>query len=154
MRWRLVVDALVERDTVDETQYIPAYLSSENVELYDDEDGELENQIDLATDTVNRRLKDFEAQGSGWKFAGIERVAIYCSKHSPITRFSYIPTPKSIASRFAIVNAQNADEFCFLHCILAHIHPKSENDLPYRVSHYQPYLHELNYKGLKFPLKI
>ena len=111
MRWRLVVDALVERESADGVQYISAYLSSVNVELYNDEDGELENQIDLATDTVNRRLEDFEAQGSGWKLAGIERVAIYCSKHSPITGSSYIPTPKNIASRFAIVNIQNEDNF-------------------------------------------
>ena len=94
MRWRLVVDALVERDSADGVQYIFAHLSSVNVELYNNEDVELENQIDLATDTVNRRLENFEAQGSGWKLAGIERVAIYCSKHSPITGSSYIPTPK------------------------------------------------------------
>ena len=44
--------------------------------------------------------------------------------------------------------------FCFLYSILAHIHPKSGNDHPNRVAHYRPFLHELNYTGLTFPLKI
>ena len=104
MRWRLVVDTEMERDTADGTQHIPAYLSSTNSELFNDVDGDLEDQIDLAVDTVNRRLSDFEGQGSGWRLSCIDRVAIHCSKHSPITGSSYIPTPKSIESRRAILN--------------------------------------------------
>ena len=34
MRWRLVVDTEVARETADGTQYIPAFLSSVNVELF------------------------------------------------------------------------------------------------------------------------
>ena len=107
------MDTEVERDTADGTQHIPAYLSSVNAELFNGEDGDLEEQIDVAVDTVNRRLSDFEGQGSGWRLSCIERVAIHCSKHSPITGSSYIPTPKSIESRHAIVNIRNKDDLCF-----------------------------------------
>ena len=88
------MDTEMERDTADGTQHIPAYLSSVNAELFNDVDGDLEDQIDMAVDTVNRRLSDFEGQGSGWRLSCIDRVAIHCSKHSPITGSSYIPTPK------------------------------------------------------------
>ena len=81
----------------DGTQYIPAFLSSVNVELFSDEDEDMEEQVDVAIDMVNRRrLSDFEGQGSGWKLHGIDRVAIQCSKHSPISGSSYLPTPKFI----------------------------------------------------------
>ena len=124
MRWRLIVDTEVSRETADGTQFIPAFLSSVNVELFNDEDEDLEEQVDVAIDMVNRRLTDFEGQGSGWRLHGIDRVAIQCSKHSPITGSSYIPTPKFIESRKAVLNVKNVnDDLCFLYSVLAHIHP-------------------------------
>ena len=155
MRWRLIVDTEVSRETADGTQYIPAFLSSVNVEVFNDEDEDLEEQVDVAIDMVNRRLTDFEGQGSGWRLHGIDRVAIQCSKHSPITGSSYIPTPKFIESRKAIVNVKNVnDDLCFLYSVLAHIHPIHWSQSPNRMSHYKPFLHELDYSGLTFPLKI
>ena len=41
-------------------------------------------------------------------------------KYSPIGG-SYIPTPKSIVNKKAIINVKNNDENCFLYSILAHI---------------------------------
>ena len=136
-------------------QHIPAYLSSVNAELFKDEDDDQEEQIDVAVDTVNRRFSDFEGQGSGWPLNGIDRVAMQCSKHSPITGSSYIPTPKFIESRKAVVNVKNKyDYLCFLYSVLAHIHPVDRSQNPNRVSNYMPFLHELDYSGLTFPLKI
>ena len=108
-----------------------------NAELFNDEDGDLEEQIDMAVDTVNRRLSDFEGQGSGWRLSCIDWVAIHCSKHSPITGSFYIPTPKSIKGRHAITNIRNKDDLCFLYSILAHIHPIERN--PNWVSNYEPF---------------
>ena len=65
-------------------------------------------------------LKD---RGAGGRLHGIDRVAIQCSKHLPITGSSYIPTPKFIERRKAILNVQNKDDdLCFLYSVLAHIH--------------------------------
>jgi len=111
MRWRLVVDAIAQRDTPDGEQHIPVYLSSDRVDVYNDQEDEIEEQVDQAADTINRRLEDFQAQGSGFKLFAIERVSIHCSKHSPITGSSFIPTPSRIASRQAIVNIRNDDNF-------------------------------------------
>ena len=72
MRWRLVVDTEVARKTADGTQYIPAFLSSVNVELFNDEDDDSEEQVDVAIDMVNRRFSEFEARGSGCKLYGID----------------------------------------------------------------------------------
>ena len=154
MRWRLIVDTEVSRETADGTQYIPAFLSSVNKELFNDEDEDLEERVDVAIDVVNRRFSEFEARGSSWKLYSIDRVAIQYSKHSPITGSSYIPTSKFIESRQAIVNVKNNDDLCFLYSVLAHIHPVDRSQNSNRVSHYKPFLHELDFSGLTFPLKI
>ena len=114
MPWRLIVDTEVSRETADGTQFIPAFLSSVNVVLFNDEDEDLKEQVDVAIDMVNRRLTDFGGQGNGWQLRGIDRVASQCSKHSPITGSSYIPTPKFLEGRKAIVNVENVnDDLCF-----------------------------------------
>ena len=48
----------------------------------------------------------------------------------------------------------NKDDLCFLYSILAHIHPIASSQNPNRVSNYTPFLHELDYSGLTFPLKL
>ena len=72
-----------------------------------------------------------------------------------ITGSSYIPTPKFIESRKAVLNVNNKnDDLCFLYSVLAHIHPIHCSQHPNQVSHYKPFLHELDYSGLTFPLTI
>ena len=44
------------------------------------------------------------------------------------------------------------DNYCFLYAILSCLHPAKDNvEKPY---HYKKYLHELNFSGLSFPLKL
>ena len=128
MRWKLVVDTEVARETADGTQFIPAFLSSVNVELFNGEDDNLWEQVDVAIDMVNQRISDSEERGSEWRIYGINRVEIQCSKHSPITGSLHINTPKFIKSRKAVVNVKNEnDDLCFLYSVFAQ---KSESDVP------------------------
>ena len=98
----------------------------------------------MAVDTVNRRLSDFEGHGSGSRLNCKDRVAVHCSKYSPIIGSSYIPAPKSIKGRHAIVNVRKKEDLCFLYSILAQIHPIHWSQIPNRGTHYTPFLHELD----------
>ena len=112
-------------------------------------------KVSVAIDMVNRRLSDFEGQGSGWRLHGIDRVTIQCTKHTKITGASYIPILKFIKSRKATLNVKNKNyDLCFLYSILAHIHSIHWSQHLNEVCHYKPFLHELNYSGLTFSLKI
>ena len=74
-------------------------------------------------------------------------------KYSPIGG-SYIPTPKSIFGKKAIINVKNNDENCFLYSILAHIKWDENIKNKHRLSHYKPYLHELRTDGINMPMKL
>ena len=64
---------------------------------------------------------------------------------------SFIPTPKSLYSK-GVLNIQNLkDDFCFLCCVLAHIHRIDQHAA--RTSKYEPLMHEFNTTGLQFPIK-
>ena len=72
-------------------------------------------------------------------------------KYSPIGG-SYIPTPKSIVNKKAIINVKNNDENCFLYSILAHIKKFTQN--PERVNKYKKHLHELRTDDIDMPMKL
>ena len=90
--------------------------------------------------------------GSGWSMENIVKFELHVTPYQPIATSSYIPTPSYIKSRKAIVNIVKDDDLCFLWSVLAGIHPQSQN--PSRLSQYKSYLHDLNTKGLNFPLAI
>jgi hypothetical protein len=72
--------------------------------------------------------------------------------YEPTSGSSYIPTPKYLAKKKALINVQNDDSKCFLWAVLCGLHPVKVH--PERVEHYKKYEHELNVIGLSFPLNI
>ena len=65
---------------------------------------------------------------------------------------SFFELPAWIRAKHAIVNIENKVQRCFVHSVLAHIHPVDAH--PNRVSHYEPHLEELMTDGLLWPLPI
>lgn len=73
-------------------------------------------------------------------------------KYAPLKGASYIPLPKRIKDKKAIVNIKNNDQKCFMWSVLAALHPETSH--PERVSHYDSYEGELNMNNIEFPMKI
>ena len=98
-------------------------------------------------------VTNFLSVGSGWRFDSADSLAISLCPYRPtIGAGSFIDTPKSLYSKW-VLNIQNLkDEYCFLWCILAHIHRADKHAV--RTSKYEPLMHELNTTGLQFPLKF
>ena len=68
---------------------------------------------------------------------------------------TFIPTPKEIRNKEAIINVQNrSDNLCFLWSVLAGIYPVDRKQHPNRLTHYKPHLHELNTTGISFPMSV
>ena len=65
---------------------------------------------------------------------------------------TYFPSPESLLCK-GVLNIKNEkDSYCFAYSILASIHPLGYKDTSNSPSKYKPYMHEINLKGLKFPL--
>jgi len=72
----------------------------------------------------------------------------------PLKGASYIPLPKRIKDKKAVLNIQNKDQKCFLWSILAAKHPIDRKEHPHRVTHYTNYEDELNMEGIDYPVRI
>jgi len=110
-------------------------------------------RIEELAATINASIEHFNRHGSGWKVNRIISATVATCQYRPTQGSSYVETPKYLINKKGVINVYNPnDDLCFAWAVLSALHPSSHN--PDRLTHYQPYLNELNLKGLKFPLKI
>ena len=63
---------------------------------------------------VNDNMTNFQRRGSGWRFHNVIYVELSVNKYAPLAGSSYIPIPKFLKEKKAIVNVQNKnDNECF-----------------------------------------
>ena len=111
----------------------------------------IDEQIELAIATILEKYEAIIALGSDWTIRRIHCHLLKFARNDPLGGSSYIPTPKSIAGKYAVVNVQNKDERCFLYSVLASFHPANDHvSMPRK---YMQYLPELKIDWLKFSLK-
>lgn len=99
---------------------------------------------------ILERIENFEGKGSGWSIENIISSTLHIGKYAPIKGSSYIPLPKKLAAKQAIVNVKNNDHMCFLWSILASLHPVARN--PQRPQKYLPFFNELDTSQLVYPV--
>ena len=75
-----------------------------------------------------------------------KRQEVDLLKYRPLAGSSYIPTPKKLLSKKALVNVQNLhDDKCFIWSVLAGLHPIASH--PHRVSQYRQFGKRAEYGG-------
>ncbi|KAL4105173.1 hypothetical protein QTP88_020445 [Uroleucon formosanum] len=71
--------------------------------------------------------REFVMKNSQWRLHQILSLGININKYVPFKGSSYIPLPKHIGDKKAIINVQNKDDKCFLRAILSALHPVEKN---------------------------
>lgn len=95
-----------------------------------------------------------QLEGSGWSVGLVERLELHVSKYNPIVGKSYLPLPKEVSDKKAVLNIKNTDDKCFMWCVLAKLHHKDSSVKPERVSHYREYVTDLNFTDIAFPVSL
>ena len=79
-------------------------------------------------------------------------LSIGIVRYNRLRGASFLPTPRELKNRLALVNINNHDQKCFLWSILASIYPQRDN--PSRVTKYIPYENTLNMVRIEYPVKL
>ena len=74
-------------------------------------------------ETVLESLAKFQRQGSNWRFHSVLRLDLRTVKYLPLGGSSYIPLPKFLAAKKAIINLKNEDDECFKWAIARALNP-------------------------------
>ena len=87
-----------------------AFHSKTEVTLESNESNELFSKM---KETVLESLAKFQRQGSSWRFHSVLNLDLYTVKYVPLGGSCYIPLPKCLAAKKAIINLKNEDVECF-----------------------------------------
>ena len=93
----------------------------------------------------------FQRRGSNWQFASVVKLEINSFRYVPLRGRSYIPLPKKLTVKKAIINMKNEDDQCFKWAVTRALNPvdknaeRIDNNLRERAE-------ELNWDGIKFPV--
>ncbi|XP_073979961.1 uncharacterized protein [Rhodnius prolixus] len=96
-----------------------------------------------------RELQEFETSGSGWKLHSVDSLVLRLTKYRPLGGRAYIPLPKKIANKEAIVNICNTDDYCFKYAILSR-----QLEKPHRITMYRKLNHYYNFDNISFPTPL
>jgi len=68
---------------------------------------------DNAIDKIAESIATFQRRGSNWQFASVVKLEINSFRYVPLKGKSYIPLPKELADKNAIINKKNEDDQSF-----------------------------------------
>ena len=114
---------------------------------------DLDDLYRKAIDKILESLAAFQMRGSNWIFESIDALELHTVKYEPLNGSSYIPLPKALLNKKAIINMQNDDEECFKWCVTRALFPVSEH--PERITKIlREQAQQLNWDGIEFPLEL
>ena len=153
IRWYLDIQVELLRETNDDERDIvsPHFRSGTYALLRLDPDG-IYHDLNSAFQKQFKSFDEFLHRGSGWHLRKVIAMEVHTTEYKPLTGSTHFPVPKSISNSKAVINIHNNDDKCFVYAILAGIHLTEKH--PERVSKYLPYKHELNMKGIRYPVAI
>ena len=73
----------------------------------------LDEQYEQWIKKILENISTFQNSGSGWVFKSIVSLEIHTVKYQPLSGSSYIPLPKYLADKKALINLKNDDQQCF-----------------------------------------
>ena len=121
-------------------------------------EGTDENDIYIImTDTILERIANLingsSDGGSDWAFYKIIKLELHTVSYRPLRGKTWIPLPKELADKKAIINMKNKDNRCFLWCVLRKLNPK--DDHAERVDkELMEKENTLNMEGIEYPVSF
>ena len=133
-------------------KYIDASFPSEKSEIVL-EGTDLSELFDRLTNQQLVLFEKFLNKESGWEFERVLLFDIFIDRFVPLLGGSYIPLPKELLNRNALINPQNYDEECFKWCVTRAVYPTDKN--PQRISkELIEQSKNFNWNGINFPCAI
>ena len=118
------------------------------------ESTDLYNLYNTMTSRIFQSIQNFNNRGSGWQFDRIEHLDININPYNPLSASTYIPLPKKLADKKAIINVKNEnDNECFKWAVTSAVFPKEKN--AERLSkQMREDSEKFDWSGIKFPVSL
>ena len=102
---------------------------------------------------IARHINGDGGGGTGWAFYRVNKLELHTVSYKPLRGETWVPLPKELADKKAIINMQNKDNKCFLWCVLRVLNPKDNH--PERVDKdLKLKENALNMEGIEYPVSL
>ena len=98
-------------------------------------------------------IEAWSERGSGWIMGRILEAFINVARYQPMRGGSYMPLPKKLQNKKAIINVQNRDNQCLRWAVRAALFSAPRGSNVARASSY-PTEDGLNFTGIDFPTPV
>ena len=117
-------------------------------------DGTDEKELyDTMVERILEKIATFLATDSETRFFKVIELKLHTVSYQPLRGKTYIPLPKELADKKAIINMQNKDNKCFLWCVLRALNPKGVH--PERLDkELMEKENTLNMEGIDYPVSL
>ena len=118
-------------------------------------DGTDEKELyDTMVERVLENMDEFQRrEGSPWRLHSIIKLEFRTVSYKPLRGETWIPLPKELADKNAIINMKNKDKKCFLWCVFRPLNPKDTN--PQRLDkELMEKENTLNMEGICYPVSL
>ena len=154
---KLIFKCNMERPSnLGETVIAPADFHS-NIEVNLDGTNE-EELYDTMVEIIIEKMATFQSMGSGWRLHSIIKLELHTVSFNPIRGETWLPLPKELANKNAIINVKNKDNKCFLWCVLRALNPKDGNperiDKEIKKKKKKKKENTLNMEGIEYPVSL
>ena len=118
-----------------------------------DKSTNLTDFLSVSVERLIELIESLQGRGSGWIFDEVLHFDILTNVYKPLAGSSYIPLPKFLASKKAIINPKNSDRECFKWALTEAVYPqKSNRNRITKTS--RENAEKFNWDGIKFPVKL
>ena len=152
-RVRMILNCEMTRKELfsESTQILNTFFHSETVENLEGTD---ESVIyDRSIQTIEERIQNFNQRGSNWRFQRVLSLDVHFTDFQPLRGSTFIPLPKKIRDKKAVINMKNDDDQCFKWSVVRALNPV-ENNSERITNELKEQSERLDWSGLKFPVKL
>ena len=117
-------------------------------------DGTDEKELyDTMGERILEKIATFPATKSDVRFHSVIKFELHTVSYKPLRGKTWIPLPKELADKKAIINMQNRDNKCFLWHVLRYLYPDNKN--PQRLDKkLMAKENTLNVEGICYPVSL
>ena len=120
---KLILKCYMEKSSIlGEIVIRPSNFSS-NIEVNLDGTDEDELYITMTERIIENMAAMQQVEGSGWRLHSIIKLELHTVSYNPLRGETWVPLPKKLANKGAIINMKNKDNKCFLWCVLRALNP-------------------------------
>ena len=106
-------------------QILNSHFNSETVENLE---GTNQSVVyDTSIQTIEEIIQNFNQRGSNWRFERVLSFDIHFTDFIPVLGSTFLPLPRKIATKKAVINMENGDDQCFRWSVTRALKPVEKN---------------------------